>query len=192
MEGGETIFTILAAITSVLGTFGCLGVALEELKQFKLFNTLLWATYSVLFGASGYYIFSGQTIIGDGICFLASLSGFFVLQHYLAKMRQEFEEHAERLKREYAEREKERKERKERKEKEEREERTKEDQSKQNNNQNDPYKTAHEVLGIRFGASLSEIKRAYKAKAKQCHPDLGGSEQQMKAINWAYHFLVGK
>lgn len=53
----------------------------------------------------------------------------------------------------------------------------------------DPY----EVLGVRPGADMDEIKRAYRAKAKQYHPDLHPDDpratERMQQINQAYDML---
>lgn len=54
----------------------------------------------------------------------------------------------------------------------------------------DPYK----VLGVAQGASQEEIKRAYRRKAKECHPDLHpddpNAEKKMNEINEAYDMLM--
>lgn len=51
---------------------------------------------------------------------------------------------------------------------------------------NDPY----EALGVPKDASQEEIKRAYKKKAKQNHPDReGGDTSAMAAVNQAYDLL---
>jgi len=54
----------------------------------------------------------------------------------------------------------------------------------------DPYK----VLGISQGASQDEIKRAYRRKAKENHPDLHpddpNAERRMNEINEAYDMLM--
>jgi len=42
------------------------------------------------------------------------------------------------------------------------------------------------VLGVKDQASLSEVKEAYHLQARKYHSDLGGSEDAMKKINWAY------
>ncbi|MBN3944126.1 J domain-containing protein [Nostoc sp. NMS9] len=42
------------------------------------------------------------------------------------------------------------------------------------------------VLGVRPSASFDEIKLAYRKLARQHHPDNGGTEEQMAAINTAY------
>jgi len=50
----------------------------------------------------------------------------------------------------------------------------------------------HEVLGVNVGASQDEIKKAYRKKAMEHHPDRGGSEQKFKEVNEAYEVLSGK
>ncbi len=45
--------------------------------------------------------------------------------------------------------------------------------------------TCWEVLGIAPNATPTEIEKAYRAKAKVAHPDAGGSEEQMQALNTA-------
>ena len=47
----------------------------------------------------------------------------------------------------------------------------------------------YEVLGIPRTATPSEIKSAYRQKAKQHHPDLGGSEEEVKKVNLAWEIL---
>lgn len=42
------------------------------------------------------------------------------------------------------------------------------------------------LLGISPSSSLDEIERAYRKKAKIHHPDLGGDEDAMRALNDAY------
>ena len=53
-------------------------------------------------------------------------------------------------------------------------------QSKQN-----PY----EVLGVQANASTAEIKAAYRALVKQHHPDAGGDEHTILALNAAWEVL---
>ena len=49
----------------------------------------------------------------------------------------------------------------------------------------DPY----QVLGVADTASSAEIKAAYRALVKQHHPDAGGDEQAILAINAAWEVL---
>jgi hypothetical protein len=46
---------------------------------------------------------------------------------------------------------------------------------------NSPYT----VLDVAEGATLATAEAAYRAKARQVHPDSGGSSEQMKRLNWA-------
>lgn len=41
------------------------------------------------------------------------------------------------------------------------------------------------ILGVRPSDPLSEIEAAYKKRAKECHPDNGGSHDAMTEINSA-------
>ncbi|MBL7645093.1 MAG: J domain-containing protein [Candidatus Hydrogenedentes bacterium] len=47
----------------------------------------------------------------------------------------------------------------------------------------------YRMLGISPSSSWDEIERAYKRKAKIHHPDLGGDEDMMRALNEAYNRL---
>lgn len=54
---------------------------------------------------------------------------------------------------------------------------------------NNPY----EVLGISRNADMDEIKRAYRKRAKECHPDLHPNDptakERMQQVNEAYDRL---
>ncbi|MBQ9090512.1 MAG: molecular chaperone DnaJ [Alphaproteobacteria bacterium] len=54
-------------------------------------------------------------------------------------------------------------------------------------------KDYYEILGVSKDATASEIKRAFRSKAKECHPDIhpgdAAAEVQFKAINEAYEVL---
>lgn len=53
----------------------------------------------------------------------------------------------------------------------------------------DSSKDYYEVLGISEDASKDEIDRAYRSEARKRHPDGGGSEEEMKALNEAHDIL---
>lgn len=46
------------------------------------------------------------------------------------------------------------------------------------------------VLGLSANATPQQIKRRYRALAKQYHPDCGGDPRQMQKIIAAYEFLM--
>ena len=48
-----------------------------------------------------------------------------------------------------------------------------------------PYK----ILGVKNNASQDEIKKAFREKAQEHHPDKGGSEEKFKQINEAYSMI---
>lgn len=50
----------------------------------------------------------------------------------------------------------------------------------------------YNVLGVDKGASASEIKKAYRQKAKQYHPDKNGDPEKFKKISEAYDVLSDK
>jgi curved DNA-binding protein CbpA len=45
------------------------------------------------------------------------------------------------------------------------------------------------ILGVNEKATQDEIKKAYRKKAVEHHPDRGGSEEQFKKISEAYDNL---
>lgn len=47
----------------------------------------------------------------------------------------------------------------------------------------------YEILGVPRDASEDEIKRAYRRKARQLHPDAGGDEEAFKELTTAYEVL---
>lgn len=49
---------------------------------------------------------------------------------------------------------------------------------------------ALEILNLRLGHSLNDIQNAYRKKARECHPDLGGDEELMKNLNLAYEIVL--
>jgi hypothetical protein len=53
----------------------------------------------------------------------------------------------------------------------------------------DPYKDYYAVLGVKEDASREEIERKYRSRAREQHPDRGGSEEQMKLLNEAHEVL---
>lgn len=74
----------------------------------------------------------------------------------------------------------------------EREERARRDREQSSGRTRHTYtfETAHELLGVRVGASAKEIRAAWAAKLKACHPDLqGGNADDAKRFNAAYNQL---
>ena len=55
-----------------------------------------------------------------------------------------------------------------------------------------PVRDPYEILGVKRGASLEEIKAAYRRACKQRHPDLGGSHEAMVELNTAYAFVLNE
>ena len=47
----------------------------------------------------------------------------------------------------------------------------------------------YDLLGIKSDASLSELKKNYYNMALLCHPDKGGSSQDMYVVSSAYKYI---
>ncbi len=55
------------------------------------------------------------------------------------------------------------------------------------------YQMYYHILGLQPGATLQDIKQAYRDKAKMYHPDLNkspGAKEKFIEVNEAYEFLV--
>lgn len=52
-----------------------------------------------------------------------------------------------------------------------------------------PKRDYYSVLGAEGGATREDIERRYKRLAQQHHPDRGGDEEEMKALNEAWRVL---
>jgi len=50
----------------------------------------------------------------------------------------------------------------------------------------DPVRAAFAELGVPVSASVDEVKRAYRRKIKDVHPDQGGDEDEFKRVREAY------
>jgi hypothetical protein len=47
----------------------------------------------------------------------------------------------------------------------------------------------YRVLGVKEDASKDDVDRAYRVQARKLHPDGGGTEEEMKALNEAHDIL---
>jgi hypothetical protein len=50
----------------------------------------------------------------------------------------------------------------------------------------DPTEAAFAILGVPPGATLAEVKRAYREKVKDVHPDHGGDREEFQQVREAY------
>ncbi len=50
--------------------------------------------------------------------------------------------------------------------------------------------TPHDVLGVRPGASVAEIRAAYRSLVRRHHPDVGGDPGRFLAVHHAYRALL--
>jgi curved DNA-binding protein CbpA len=53
----------------------------------------------------------------------------------------------------------------------------------------DSSRDYYRVLGVNEDASREDLERAYRGEARKRHPDGGGSEEEMKALNEAHDIL---
>ena len=52
--------------------------------------------------------------------------------------------------------------------------------------------SAYGVLGIKPGATVMEVKRAYRTTVKRVHPDNGGSQKEFILAQHAYEFIMNR
>ena len=50
----------------------------------------------------------------------------------------------------------------------------------------------HEILGVPTGATVTVVKRAYRALARTAHPDKGGDPARFRLIVTAYEALMNR
>lgn len=50
----------------------------------------------------------------------------------------------------------------------------------------------YEILGITLDATKEDIKKAYRKKAMELHPDKGGDEEKFKELQKAYENLMNE
>ena len=98
------------------------------------------------------------------------------------RRRRNSEENAKREKREREQRQKDER---------ERQERARRDESRARHSA--PWESAWDVLGVPYTATKAQIRKAWAAKMKACHPDLqNGSTSDAQRYNRAYQELKGK
>jgi DnaJ-class molecular chaperone len=54
----------------------------------------------------------------------------------------------------------------------------------------DVLKGAYKLLGLRRNAPIEAVKSAYRARAKNVHPDRGGDEEKFKILEYAYELVT--
>ena len=72
-----------------------------------------------------------------------------------------------------------------------RERQRQQDESRSRSRHSAPWESAWDVLGLNFNATKGEIRKAWAAKMKACHPDLGGNVADAQRFNRAYEELKG-
>jgi len=50
----------------------------------------------------------------------------------------------------------------------------------------DPLEAAFAELGVPVGASVEEVRRAYRERVKEAHPDQGGDQDEFRRVREAY------
>lgn len=55
-----------------------------------------------------------------------------------------------------------------------------------------PPRSAWSVLGLSAGASMAEVKRAYRKRALETHPDRGGTAEAFSEVQRAYERLAAR
>ncbi len=53
-----------------------------------------------------------------------------------------------------------------------------------------PYQDYLDALNLCYPLTKEQLKSAYRRKAKETHPDMGGSSEAFRLVNRAYEFLV--
>ena len=49
---------------------------------------------------------------------------------------------------------------------------------------------ARQILGLGVNFEASDLKKAYRRKAAETHPDKGGNAEDFQLVNAAYEFLL--
>ena len=49
---------------------------------------------------------------------------------------------------------------------------------------------ARQILGLGVNFEVSDLKKAYRRKAVETHPDKGGTTEDFQLVNAAYEFLL--